>query len=76
MTTEAQVLYVHDMARVLGRTEASIRAAVNRARAANKWPAWLPPIMNTPGSIQWYRPAVDQHLKAAAEPPKKKGGRS
>jgi hypothetical protein len=42
MSTEAQVLYVPDMAKLLGRTEAAIRSAVARGGAD-----WLPPRVNT-----------------------------
>ena len=71
--TQAQVLYVPDLAKLLGKTEASIRSAVNRGGAD-----WLPPRMNTT-RLQWYRPTVDAFLQAldptTAKPAKKAGGK-
>lgn len=69
MSTEAQVLYVADLAKLLGKTEASIRSAVNRGGAD-----WLPQRMATT-RLQWYRPTVDAFLQRLDKPARKAGGK-
>ena len=64
MSTESDVLFVADMARKLGRTEAAVRAAVNRGGAD-----WLPPRLNT-RRLSWRRETVDQFLRDLEQPPK------
>jgi hypothetical protein len=68
MTTD--VLYVADLARKLGRTEAAIRAAVNRGGAD-----WLPPRLNT-RRLAWRTETVDKFLleleRPTPEQPKQK----
>jgi len=57
MSTEApDVLYVDDLAKKLGRTEAAIRSAVARGGAD-----WLPPRLNT-RRLSWRRATVDEFL--------------
>lgn len=50
------VLYIADMARKLGRTEAAIRAAVNRDVD------WLPPSFKMGRRIAWRTTTVDAFL--------------
>lgn len=66
--SESDVLYVPDLARKLGRTEASIRSAVNRGDAD-----WLPPRMQT-RRLAWRRQTVDEFLKGLETKPAKKAG--
>lgn len=63
MTTEPDVLYVPDMARKLGRTDAAIRSAVARGGAD-----WLPPRMNI-RRLAWRRQTVDEFLKGLETKP-------
>lgn len=66
MSTEASdVLYVPDMARKLGRTEAAIRSAVARGGAD-----WLPPSLNT-RRLSWRRATVDEFLQGLETRPAK-----
>lgn len=65
MSTEAQVLYVPDMAKLLGRTEAAIRSAVARGGAD-----WLPPRLNT-RRLSWRRQTVDEFLQGLDTRPAK-----
>lgn len=67
MATEADVLFVTDLAAKLGRTEASIRSAVNRGGAD-----WLPPRLNT-RRLSWRRATVDAFLQGLEAPAKKPG---
>lgn len=63
MTTQAEVLYVPDMARKLGRTEASIRSAVNRGTDD------LPPRLEG-RRLAWRTVTVDAWLAAREKPAK------
>jgi predicted DNA-binding transcriptional regulator AlpA len=58
---QQSILYVADLARMLGRTEAAIRAAVNRK--AN----WLPPSFPMGGRLAWLRQDVDKFLASQAK---------
>jgi predicted DNA-binding transcriptional regulator AlpA len=58
---EPQVLYVPDMAKMLGRTEAAIRTAVNRGAE------WLPPSFPMGRRIAWRRADVDAFIAAQAK---------
>lgn len=69
MGTEADVLYVPEMARKLGRTEAAIRSAVARGGAD-----WLPPRMNT-RRLSWRRQTVDDFLQGLETKPARGGGK-
>jgi predicted DNA-binding transcriptional regulator AlpA len=62
---EAQILYVPQLAAILGRTEAAIRSAVNRGAD------WLPPSFPMGRRLAWRREDVDSFLAQQA----KKGGR-
>lgn len=64
---DPDVLYVQDMARKLGRTEAAIRSAVNRGNAD-----WLPPRLST-RRLAWRRETVEQFLKGLEVKPAKAG---
>lgn len=55
------VLYVADLARMLGRTETAIRAAVNRGVS------WLPPSFTMGKRIAWRRADVDRFLAEASK---------
>lgn len=72
MTNETQVLYVHDLARMLGRTEAAIRSAVNRNDAES-----IPPRMSMGRRICWRRETVEAWLRGReqAQKPAKAGGK-
>lgn len=59
--SEPQVLYVPDMAKMLGRTEAAIRTAVNRGAE------WLPPSFPMGRRIAWRRADVDAFLATQAK---------
>jgi predicted DNA-binding transcriptional regulator AlpA len=50
------VLYVTDLARMLGRTEAAIRTAVNRGAP------WLPPSFSMGRRLAWRREDVEKFL--------------
>lgn len=63
MSTEAQVLYVAELAKLLGRTEASIRSAV--ARGAD----WLPPRITMGERLAWRRETVEAFLKGREQKP-------
>lgn len=60
-TTEAEVLYVHDLARMLGRTETAIRAGVNRKAS------WLPPPFPMGHRLAWRRVDVVSFLAEQAK---------
>ena len=60
MTQAPEVLYVADLARMLGRTEAAIRAAVNRGVD------WLPPAWPMGRRLAWRRCDVDAFLAKQA----------
>lgn len=62
---EAQILYVPQLAAMLGRTEAAIRSAVNRGAD------WLPPSFPMGRRLAWRRNDVEAFLAQQA----KKGGR-
>jgi predicted DNA-binding transcriptional regulator AlpA len=64
----SDVLYVADMAKKLGRTEAAIRSAINRGAD------WLPPHFHQGRRVAWLEADVDRFLKRQARP-KKKGAR-
>jgi predicted DNA-binding transcriptional regulator AlpA len=72
MTTEAQVLKVSDLARMLGRTEASIRSAINRDDTGS-----IPPRLNMGRRICWRRSTVEAWLRdrEQAQEPAKAGGK-
>lgn len=55
------VLYVAQMAALLGRTEAAIRAAVNREVE------WLPPPFYMGRRVAWRKEDVDRFLAAQAK---------
>jgi predicted DNA-binding transcriptional regulator AlpA len=63
MSTESDVLYVPELARKLGRTEASIRSAV--ARGAD----WLPPRLTMGERLAWRRETVEAFLKGREQKP-------
>lgn len=64
-TQQPEVLYVPQLAAKLGRTEAAIRAAVNRGAD------WLPPSFPMGRRLAWRAVDVDAFLRERA----KKGGR-
>lgn len=55
------VLYVADLAKKLGRTEAAIRAAVNRGAD------WLPPSFTMGRRLAWRTADVDKFLAQRAK---------
>lgn len=57
----ADVLYVEDMARKLGRTEAAIRQALNRGAD------WLPPAFKMGRRLAWRPADVDRFLEERAK---------
>jgi len=59
--SQSAVLYVHDLAAMLGRTEAAIRAAVSRGAE------WLPPAFPMGRRLAWRAEDVDAFLKARAK---------
>lgn len=61
MNAPADVLYVPDLAQKLGRTDAAIRAAVNRGAD------WLPPSFPMGRRLAWRRADVDSFLAAQAK---------
>lgn len=62
MTTAApDVLYVSDLARKLGRTEAAIRVALNRGAD------WLPPAFKMGRRLAWRTADVDKFLAQRAK---------
>lgn len=69
--SDQAVLYVHDLAKLLGRTESSIRSAVGRGGAD-----WLPPRLNV-RRLSWRRETVEQFLKGLEQKPaaKSRGGK-
>lgn len=62
--TESAVLYVPEMAKMLGRTEAAIRASVNRASDD------IPPRLLIGRRICWRRETVKRWLKDREQPAK------
>jgi predicted DNA-binding transcriptional regulator AlpA len=64
--TEAAVLYVPDLARMIGRTESAIRAGVQRGVD------WVPPAFNMGRRLAWRREDVDAWLANRALPRSKK----
>jgi predicted DNA-binding transcriptional regulator AlpA len=60
MNQQSEVLYVPDLARKLGRTEAAIRTAVNRKAD------WLPPAFSMGRRLAWRVTDVDKFLAAQA----------
>jgi len=62
MTTESAVLYVPELAKMLGRTETAIRASVNRASDD------IPPRLLIGRRICWRRDTVQQWLKDREQP--------
>lgn len=60
MTTDTAVLYVADLAKLLGRTEAAIRTGVNRGVE------WLPKPFPMGRRLAWRRQDVDDFLAAQA----------
>lgn len=61
MQQQPQVLYVPDLARRLGRTEASIRSAVNRDAD------WLPPPFPMGRRLAWRVSDVDEFIAKQAK---------
>ncbi len=61
MNEPTTVLYVPDLARMLGRTEAAIRTAVNRGAT------WLPPSFPMGRRLAWRREDVERFLAAQAK---------
>ena len=59
--TESAVLYVADLARMLGRTETAVRAAVNRSAP------WLPPSFPMGRRLAWRRDDVEKFLAQQAK---------
>lgn len=68
MSTETEILYVPEMAKLCGRTEAAVRSAVNRGGAD-----WLPPRLNT-RRLAWRKSTALAFL-SSLEKPAKKGAR-
>jgi predicted DNA-binding transcriptional regulator AlpA len=64
MSTEAQVLNAADLAKILNRTEAAIRASVNRQSDD------IPPRLLIGRRICWRRETVQQWLKDREQPAK------
>lgn len=64
MNTDTQVIYVPDLARMLGRTESAVRAEVNRGGKN------LPPRLDMGRRICWLRATVEAWLKARELPAK------
>lgn len=62
--SESAVLYVPDLARMLGRTEAAIRASVNRESDD------IPPRLQIGRRLCWRRETVQQWLKDREQPAK------
>lgn len=61
MTQHSEVLYVQQLAQLLGRSEAAIRAAANRQSA------WLPPPFPMGRRLAWRRSDVDKFLAEQAK---------
>lgn len=70
--SEADVLYVPDMARKLGRTEAAIRTAIERDRLRGSRKKSLPPPFKLGGKWAWRRADFEAWLaeKAGATAPR------
>lgn len=62
--TESAVLYVPELAKMMGRTEAAIRASVNRQSDD------IPPRLLIGRRICWRRETVQQWLKDREQPAK------
>jgi predicted DNA-binding transcriptional regulator AlpA len=58
---QQSILYVTDLARMLGRTESAIRAAVNRGAA------WLPPSFPMGRRLAWRREDVERFMADQAK---------
>lgn len=54
MTQESELLYIPQMAARMGRTEAAIRAGVQRNAK------WLPPSFKSGAKIAWRKSTADQ----------------
>jgi predicted DNA-binding transcriptional regulator AlpA len=68
MSTEAEILYVSDLARKMGRSEAAIRMAVSRGVD------WLPkPMTNMGRRLCWMREDVQQFLASRRDGGSKNG---
>jgi predicted DNA-binding transcriptional regulator AlpA len=61
MNQQSDILYVPDLARKLGRTEAAIRTGVNRGAE------WLPPSFPMGRRLAWRRVDVDAFLAQQAK---------
>lgn len=62
----SDVLYIPDMARKLGRTEAAIRAAVQRDQSRGSRKKALPPAFKLGGLWAWRAVDVDHWLAVKA----------
>lgn len=60
--TEAAVLYVPELARMIGRTESAVRAGVQRGAD------WVPPAFNMGRRLAWRREDVEAWLANRARP--------
>lgn len=69
MNTDTDVLHVPELARKLGRTEASIRSSVNRGGED------LPPRLMIGRRLAWRAVTVEQWLAAREQKPARKAGR-
>jgi predicted DNA-binding transcriptional regulator AlpA len=58
---QQSILYVPDLARMLGRTESAIRMAVNRGAP------WLPPSFPMGRRLAWRREDVDKFMADQAK---------
>ena len=63
MSPEPEVIYVPELARMLGRTEAAIRSAWNRGAA------WLPRPIGMGRRLAWRRADVLEAIRTAPERP-------
>lgn len=61
MNQQPDILYVPDLARKLGRTEAAIRTAVNRGAS------WIPPSFPMGRRLAWRRADVESFLSDQAK---------
>lgn len=57
---ESAILYIADLARMLGRTEAAVRSAVNRGAP------WLPPSFPMGRRLAWRRADVEKFFQTQA----------
>ena len=61
MNQQSEILYVPELARIMGRTEAALRGAINRGAD------WVPPSFHIGRRIAWRRHDVDAWFAKQAQ---------